>query len=116
MKIYDDQSTEVYMQPFDSGEWIFYGTEIKNIFDNSDLNISRTDDNYNIEFIPNPTAGFFRINSDTPIKGFAIYDLLGKEMLNGIGQDVDISHLASGTYLVRVFLEGKIVNSLIVKG
>ena len=47
MKIYDDQSTEVYMQPFGSGSYVLYQTEIKNIFDNSTLNISRSDDDYN---------------------------------------------------------------------
>ena len=45
MEIYDDQSTQVYMQPFGTG-YSFFQTEIKNIFDNSTLNISRSDDNY----------------------------------------------------------------------
>ena len=35
MKIYDDWTTEVYMQPVGTKQSAFYHTEIRNIFDNS---------------------------------------------------------------------------------
>ncbi len=44
--IYDDWTTEVFMQTFGVGGYSFFNTEIKNIFDNSTLNISPDNDNY----------------------------------------------------------------------
>ena len=46
MKIYDDWTTEIYMQPIGSESLAFEKTQIHNIFDNSTLNISRSDANY----------------------------------------------------------------------
>ena len=50
MQIYDDCTTEMYMEALpvdhDGGLRAFYKTEIKNIFDYSTLNISRSDPNY----------------------------------------------------------------------
>ena len=46
MNVYDDWTTEIYMEPFGSSSNAFRKTEIKNIFDDSTLNISRSDSNY----------------------------------------------------------------------
>ena len=46
MKIYDDWTTEIYMEPFGSDGREFQRGEIRNIFDDSPLNISRSDSNY----------------------------------------------------------------------
>ncbi len=70
---------------------------------------------YSIAFIPNPTTGHFSIDSKETVQGYGIYDLLGKQMFSGIGQEVDISKMAAGTYLVRVFFDKKIVVGLVVK-
>ena len=47
-KIYDDWTTEIYMEPLPVGGGLraFSSTEIKNIFHNSSLNISRSNPNY----------------------------------------------------------------------
>ena len=45
LKIYEDWTTEIYMEPL-TGRFSFSRMEIKNIFDNSTLNISRSDPNY----------------------------------------------------------------------
>ena len=47
MKIHDDWTTEIYMEPFGSDGFSFATTKIKNIFDgNSTLNMSGSDANY----------------------------------------------------------------------
>ncbi|MCR9290167.1 MAG: T9SS type A sorting domain-containing protein [Bacteroidetes bacterium] len=69
-----------------------------------------------VVFVPNPTSDYFQIRSELSVKSYGVYDLLGKELLRGIGQEVNISHLPSGTYIVRVFFDEKIVVGLIVKG
>lgn len=66
-------------------------------------------------FAPNPTADYFKIISEDPVNAFGIYDLLGKEIFRGNRQEVDITNLAAGTYLVRVFFEEKVGVGLIVK-
>ena len=48
IKIYEDWTTEIYMEPLPVGGGLraFYKTKIKNIFDHSSLNIPKSDPNY----------------------------------------------------------------------
>jgi hypothetical protein len=66
-------------------------------------------------FVPNPTSDYFQIRSEETVRGYGIYDLLGQEIFRGVGAEVYLADLASGTYVVRVFFDGKIVVGLIVK-
>ena len=56
-----------------------------------------------LKVYPNPTKGVVYLSSDTE---FSISDLVGKEVLSGNSNEVDLSNLDAGTYLIHV--EGKL--------
>jgi len=72
----------------------------------------------NILIFPNPTSGVLKINTKIsgPIK-IELYDLRGKMILNQTltSGEVDISHLASASYLYRVNVQEIVKAGLIVK-
>jgi hypothetical protein len=59
-----------------------------------------------IDIYPNPAVDVLSINSETPVLGYQVSTLLGQTLLSGgATNNVDVSRLAAGTYLVTVQVE-----------
>jgi photosystem II stability/assembly factor-like uncharacterized protein len=58
---------------------------------------------------PNPTSGVLQINSETPILNWQLFDMSGRVLLTGKDSTLNISHLSSGLYQIRVqYPDGRI--------
>lgn len=65
---------------------------------------------------PNPTNGIINIKSDATINRVIVYSLLGNEILNTTNvNEINISHLASGMYILKVFNADKVGVKRIIK-
>lgn len=66
--------------------------------------------------LPNPTRNVVAIETNQEVKGYAVFSLLGQEILKGTGKMIDLSQAAQGTYLVRIeFMNNEIATQKIVK-
>lgn len=66
--------------------------------------------------LPNPTRNVVAIETNQEVKGYAVFSLLGQEILKGTGKMIDLSKAAQGTYLVRIeFMNNEIAIQKIVK-
>ena len=66
--------------------------------------------------LPNPTRNVVAIETNQEVKGYAVFSLLGQEILKGTGKMIDLSKAAQGTYLVRIeFMNNEIATQKIVK-
>lgn len=72
-----------------------------------------------IEIYPNPVANQLQINSQSPIDQVMIQDINGRILdriqINNTNQTIDFEGYTKGTYLVRIFDEGKVYGVRIVK-
>lgn len=78
-----------------------------NSSDVSDLHLTLSGEkfesgNLKFSFFPNPAAEVLKIEMTTAIKSVAIYSLQGQEMLTGTAAEINVAHLASGMYFVKV--------------
>lgn len=65
---------------------------------------------------PNPSAGLAYIDSQETIAAWKLYDISGRIVLTGSGNELNLSALRSGIYNLRVELEsGKVEYSHVVK-
>ncbi|MCL2042194.1 MAG: T9SS type A sorting domain-containing protein [Bacteroidales bacterium] len=87
----------------------------------NEVGIAETEEEEGIVVYPNPTSGVLRVTSyELRVTGIEIFDLMGKNVLSqkaesGRQKELDISHLPSGMYFVRVMTEQGIINRKIVK-
>ncbi|MCB0464688.1 MAG: T9SS type A sorting domain-containing protein, partial [Aequorivita sp.] len=62
-------------------------------------------------YYPNPTNGKLSLNSVSDIESVSMYNLLGQQVLSSkIGattSDLDISGLTTGTYIMKVTVDGQ---------
>ena len=100
---FPDTTTEFYMILTDSigcgYDWFSFKVSVGyQSVDENELDFIRPS--------PNPTFGRFRIlNSELGVLRYELYDLFGAKLRDGTidNDEVDISELPSGTYLIRVF-------------
>ena len=67
---------------------------------------------------PNPTNNSLKIQIEYPYQNlqFSLFNLNGLELLTTENQtDLDISQLASGTYIVRIHIDNRIIRKKIIK-
>jgi hypothetical protein len=68
---------------------------------------------------PNPVKDILNVSFDQNIIDIAVYNLLGQKMLlmniNSNKGQIDMSNLASGTYLVRVNTENEVKTIKVIK-
>jgi len=69
---------------------------------------------------PNPTSGKLKLEGDVLVNAnVAIYDINGKQLLikssNESILEIDISPYSSGTYILKVEVDSKIYNQVIIK-
>jgi len=86
-----------------------------------DVGIAEPEGKDGVVVYPNPTGGELRVTSyGLQVTGIEIFDLMGKNVLSqkaesGKQKELDISHLPSGMYFVRIQTEKGIINKKIVK-
>ncbi|QHI38541.1 hypothetical protein IMCC3317_39340 [Kordia antarctica] len=55
-----------------------------------------------IKLYPNPTSGFINIQTNTTVESVAIYNLLGKHVLQTNLKTIDVSRLSEGIYILKI--------------
>lgn len=87
-----------------------YGEEVLSVNDNALSSFS---------FYPNPTSDILNISAGKNIDSVSIYNILGQQVLNAnIGatnSTVSLSNLSTGTYMLRVTIDGQVGTYKIVK-
>ncbi len=92
----------------------------RNVFDNTNqfsrhlwgisegtVGIGSVREDHGYALFPNPTNGPLWIRSDRTVQAIRILDLLGREVMIARGSnDLDLSALQAGEYLVRVMIDG----------
>ncbi len=71
----------------------------------------------NLKVYPNPVENYLSINSNMPIASYAIYSIQGKLLMEGqvIAQQVDMSNLQPGIYLIDLSVNSQWVRYKVVK-
>ena len=65
---------------------------------------------------PNPTTGIVTINADTTFEKIEVYNLLGSKIMTVSGsKNVNLSDVASGVYLFKLFAGGDFITKKIIK-
>ncbi|MFB9052503.1 polysaccharide lyase family 7 protein [Formosa undariae] len=88
------------------------------IFEASSLSIEASPlDDSKVTISPNPATNNITINGAEDFNNLKIYDHIGKLIINQFynGQSVDISHLNSGLYIVRLSGKSQTINKRIIK-
>lgn len=99
------------------GEYVFNGAiddlkvynyvlsdmSISNLYNNNTLSSSDfSQNNLEVALYPNPVQDLLNINVDNAIKSVEIYNIQGQKVLNSTSNEVDMSSLNSGIYLVKI--------------
>ena len=74
-------------------------------------------DALHFSFYPNPVSDVLRISSEQAVEEVLLLDFSGRLVLHAAGDatELDLSSLASGTYLMRVRIDGKWASAKVVK-
>ena len=67
-----------------------------------------------IKVYPNPVNNILYIENIAD-SNYEIYDITGKIVLNGIGNQINVSSLEKGVYFLKVILEEKIITQKFIK-
>ncbi|AUP77457.1 T9SS type A sorting domain-containing protein [Flavivirga eckloniae] len=97
-------NTIYYVRPFATNS---IGTSYGDLstIDTSVLSDNNIDSKAKIKVYPNPSTNFIRLSSETELKGYAIYTMLGREVLKGTTVNknkIDIKSLSKGIYLLKL--------------
>jgi hypothetical protein len=68
-----------------------------------------------IKLYPNPTSGLLRIESPQPWQKVEVVDMLGKIVYKSKKEEIDLTHLPAGMYLVKVYFEEGVVVERVIK-
>ncbi|SHG70358.1 T9SS type A sorting domain-containing protein [Winogradskyella jejuensis] len=87
-----------------------------NVVKNSTLSIESDFLNNTLSIYPNPTTDNITISSSTSINSISVFNLLGQQVINtSQTEKIDISHLESGIYLVKLKTESGEQTKRIIK-
>jgi hypothetical protein len=84
----------------------------------SGIDVVKTSGRASLHIYPNPAQGDLYIQTDAPVEKVEIYTISGLRVLadEHFSGKTDVSKLSSGTYLLRVYIQGKTVSEkLIIK-
>ncbi len=83
------------------------------------LGIADVDALSGFSFYPNPTADVINLTSHKNIETVSLYNLLGQQVftskVGATSSDINISHLSTGTYVMKVSVDGQIGTYKVVK-
>jgi M6 family metalloprotease-like protein len=103
---------------------IFKSTEAYaeiNLIGLSHLGINDTEKDQNIKIYPNPTTGELQVTSnELQVTNIEIFDVFGKNvsshhLIPSSSHQIDISHLASGIYMIAIQTDKGIIHKKVVK-
>ena len=78
-------------------------TEVTSLFNNNTLSSSNfQSNNLKLNLYPNPATDLINISLETELKSIEIYSLLGQKVLTSDKNQVNVSNLSKGMYMVRV--------------
>jgi len=76
-------------------------------------------DTANFYAVPNPVKDILKLSYNKDITSVSVYNIIGQEMMtktiNATQSQIDMSHLAAGTYMVRVTADSQVKTIKIVK-
>lgn len=101
-----------------NNQWLGISFGRRRPFTPQDGNALLSNKHFNsIEFkaYPNPTSSLIKIMLDEEIKNVTIYNLMGAKVMNTSSNQIDVSHLSSGTYIMKVTTEKGIGTKKIIK-
>jgi subtilisin-like proprotein convertase family protein len=117
-KIYLEDTYEDVIHNLNEGAYSFTQTAGTNINDRFILRFTNTalgnDDTAlnTVKVYPNPSTGVFNISyQGSATLQYTVYDLTGKTILSGTGNQIDLSHQAIGMYFAT-FTDGSALRSL----
>lgn len=70
----------------------------------------------NVLVYPNPSRDKITIGYDKIVEHYSVYDVTGKEQLNGKGKEINVNTLSHGLYFIKVQTKEGVFNSTFVKG
>ncbi|MDL2322769.1 T9SS type A sorting domain-containing protein [Bacteroidales bacterium OttesenSCG-928-A17] len=88
----------------------------KNGDNSNSIESLRLSNSNNVHIYPNPTSHTIKIESDSPISKVELYNHMGGIMLSESGfiDKIDISSFPNGIYIVKIYLDGTVVNKKII--
>lgn len=111
-------SAGYYIETYEDGLKLHLQTQIfgSGTFTNNPLNTSNFEFT-EFEIFPNPATDKIKIKSQDVITKVEVYSLEGKKMLtfNSQSEDLTISKLPSGIYILKIFSEGSSLNKRFIK-
>ena len=104
------------MSETSTGNIVFYGdgqftTKATKLFEIQNTNAIDNDDFTAVSIYPNPTSGYIQISNAKDLN-LNIYEINGKQIyhskLSSNHEKIDLSHLANGMYLVKIYFKDKV--------
>ncbi|MBB3698340.1 discoidin domain-containing protein [Flammeovirga yaeyamensis] len=68
-----------------------------------------------ISIYPNPTSNRLTIRSTAEIEQFKLFDMYGKCVIKGTANSIQLSDIASGVYILHVYVKGEVMKKRIIK-
>jgi len=69
----------------------------------------------NLSMYPNPTSGVLHIQSELPIEAATVYSSVGEKVqVSLIDNELDLSQLANGVYIVSLSINNHIITKRII--
>lgn len=70
-----------------------------------------------VNVYPNPASDFIKIQSDAKVTAWELYDLSGKMVLKGNGNNIDVKSMIKGAYALNITLEKgtRVTKKIIIK-
>lgn len=88
-----------------------FNSSRSNIASNNTISVSNFDNNGSISVSPNPTNSTIQVDFSIDTEAiipFAIYNLYGEKILNGVlSEKIDVSDLANGVYVIQLEHNGR---------
>lgn len=100
---------------------VYIGENRTGLYFDSSSNTAGVSDNALSSFVyyPNPTSNTITLKSESTINNVAVYNLLGQQVLNqkldALSSDINVGHLSTGTYVMKVTIGSETGSYKIIK-
>ena len=85
------------------------------VYQNNPLSIDE-ENSFGVKVYPNPASKYFKIQTSKPIEHIVLYNLLGQTMKRAEGNIsvLDVEHLNSGIYILKISADGQTATERVV--
>lgn len=84
--------------------------------DNTNTSIAEHRNSFEVIIFPNPSNGIINIESQEELTSVSLFSISGQELINTRNTNIiDVSHLATGVYILRIVSQNGVVEKKIVK-